>query len=670
MSVTESKAKSPAGTTKKTVKPAAAAALKAALDAAQIEMVPLSALVKSPMNVRTVPYPVESVRGLADTIMAVGLIQNLVVHTLPDGLSGVAAGGRRLAALQLLLSEKRIDNGYPVIVKRVSDELAVVASMVENNQRAAMHPADQIAGCRTLSELGKTPAQIGDQLGYAGRHVQRMLKLANLAPELITLLAEDKLDVGQCQALSLESDQARQVEIYQRVKAQYSQTPAHLLKRAVTDTEISVCAPRFVFVGREMYEAAGGVVREDLFSAQDGDGTADSVLVDRLVQEKLDTLALAVQLDEGWSWSLARETPVKNYGEDRTTYLLLPEPAVQYTADEQQRLDELYATQEATETFEDEAAIQVLIDETESAASARAWTAEHKAASGVVVSLNDGELHVQRGVQKKVQEDACASQNTAENSSTLHMVASSTPDAADEISLPLLTKMSSERILAVQAALMQQTPKAVALLAWTLCGDVFKGGSTGRNPLQISLNCSHYSLCNNAPSGQEGAGYVALMAEGARLEALLPEGWRKDFTTFFTLDGQTLLSLLGFCVACSVNGVQTRECGHTSRSPLDALETALEFHLRDWWQPTKANFFSQLKHAQITGALNEAGATGVARDAEKMKKGDAAESAESHMAENRWVPVWMRGPDTEQNAAEPESVPADTDTVNHTAEAA
>lgn len=56
MSVTESKAKSPASTTKKTVKPAAAAALKAALDAAQIEMVPLSALVKSPMNVRTVPY--------------------------------------------------------------------------------------------------------------------------------------------------------------------------------------------------------------------------------------------------------------------------------------------------------------------------------------------------------------------------------------------------------------------------------------------------------------------------------------------------------------------------------------------------------------------------------------------------------------------------------------
>ncbi|SUG44913.1 putative ParB-like nuclease domain protein [Salmonella enterica subsp. arizonae] len=138
----------------------------------------------------------ESVRDLADTILAIGLIQNLVVHSLPGGLSGVAAGGRRLAALQLLLSEKRIDAGIWSSSSASADELAVVASMVENNQRVAMHPAEQISGFRTLSEQGKTPAQIGDQLGYSSRHVQRMLKLANLAPELIALLAENKLDVS------------------------------------------------------------------------------------------------------------------------------------------------------------------------------------------------------------------------------------------------------------------------------------------------------------------------------------------------------------------------------------------------------------------------------------------------------------------------------------------
>ncbi|MGX3923615.1 hypothetical protein ACWJPV_28060, partial [Klebsiella pneumoniae] len=48
--------------------------------------------------------------------------------------------------------------------------------------------------------------------------------------------------------------------------------------------------------------------------------------------------------------------------------------------------------------------------------------------------------------------------------------------------------------------------------------------------------------------------------------------------------------------------------------------------------------------AQIIDALNDAGLSGAARDAEKMKKGDAAEHAEFHMKDNRWVPGWMCTP--------------------------
>lgn len=664
MSVTESKAKAPARTRKKTVKPAEATALKAALEAAQIEMAPLSALVISPLNVRTIPYPVESVRELANTILAVGLIQNLVVHTLPDGRSGVAAGGRRLAALQLLLSEQRIDAGYLVIVKRVSDELAAVASIVENSQRVAMHPAEQIRGFRTLSEQGMTPAQIGDQLGYSSRHVQRMLKLANLAPELIALLAEDKLDVEQCQALSLENDPVRQVQVYEQVKATYGCTPAHLLKRTITDTEIPVSHARFVFIGREAYEAAGGVIREDLFSAQDGDGTAGSVLVDRLVQEKLESAALAIQMQEGWAWSLARETVVKNYGDDREHYLLLPEPEVQYTADEEQRLDELYATQEAALAYEDAADIQALIDDIECTAAGRAWTPAQKATAGVVVSLCGSELCVQRGV---IRTDDLPDENSAGTGASAEpaggVTTLSRPDHAEGISLPLLTKMSSERTLAVQAALMQQPEKATALMVWRLCSCVFSGYSTMSNPFEINLTVSHHSLTANAPSGRNGAAFTALMKEKARLETLLPDGWRQNFSTFFELDGTTLMSLMAFCTACSINGVQTREMGHTSASRLDALERAIGFHLRDWWQPTKENYFGSLKHSQIIDALNDAGRTGAARDAEKMKKSDAATLAEDFISDTRWVPAWLKGPEPVAEA-DADDANSDTDTTD------
>ena len=279
MSVTDVKAKAPKKASSKKITKAQEAALKIALEAAAVEYVPLSDLVKSPLNVRSIPYSVDSVRGLADSIETLGLLQNLIVHTLADGQSGVAAGGRRLTALNLLAQEDRLAADHTVMVKRVSDDIAALASIAENEQRAAMHPAEQIAGFRTLAEQGKTPAQIGDALGFGSRHVQRMLKLANLAPSLMDKLAQDELTVEQCQALCLEDDPARQVEVFESVKASWSNAPAHLIKRAITETEMRTDNTKFRFIGREAYEAAGGYVREDLFSQDEGDGTADSVLV-------------------------------------------------------------------------------------------------------------------------------------------------------------------------------------------------------------------------------------------------------------------------------------------------------------------------------------------------------------------------------------------------------
>lgn len=166
MSVTDVKAKAPKKRAAKITK-AQEAALKIALEAAAVEYVPLSDLVKSPLNVRSIPYSVDSVRGLADSIETLGLLQNLIVHTLADGQSGVAAGGRRLTALQLLAQEGRLAADHTVMVKRVSDDIAALASVAENEQRAAMHPAEQIAGFRTLAGQGKTPRRLATRSASA-----------------------------------------------------------------------------------------------------------------------------------------------------------------------------------------------------------------------------------------------------------------------------------------------------------------------------------------------------------------------------------------------------------------------------------------------------------------------------------------------------------------------
>lgn len=618
-------------------------ALQQTMAATPVTQVPLSALVKSPLNMRTLPCSADGIRALADTIASAGLLHNLIVHTLPDGLYGVAAGSRRLAALQLLRDEGRSDADFPVPVKCVSDEVAAAATVIENDQRTAVHPSEQIAAFAALAAQGHTPAQTGAALGYGMRHVQRMLKLAGLAPSLLALLADDTLSVEQCQALCLEDSPARQVDIWERAKATWGNPSAHCLRQAVTDTEISLDSALFAFVGRAAYEAAGGVVREDLFSHQSGNGTADGVLVTRLAQEKLTALAQRTGEDEGWAWSAGRLMAVRTYGDDPDGFVLADAPACDYTRHEQARLDELYAQYDTFDSAcEDSDALAAEIAAHEEAAEIRAWGDDVKKCAGVLVSLRHDGIQIQRGVYRQADVPETEPAQDGGPAGTVSVL--SVPDAAEGISAPLLTRMSSERTLAVQGALIGQPEKAMALLVWRLCGVAFGRSGSAPHPFTTTMTVAHHSLTENAPSGRDGAAFGALMQEKARLSALLPAGWENDMTAFFALDGGVLVSLLAFCCACSVDGVQRRTDGRTSRSPLDALESALDFHLRDWWQPDHAGYFAHLKKAQNAAALDEAGLPDAARQAETMKKDEAGRSAEQYLAETRWVPGWLTAP--------------------------
>ncbi|HAX8354752.1 ParB/RepB/Spo0J family partition protein [Enterobacter kobei] len=658
MSATESKVKTAPKTSKKSLKAAEAEALKAALDAAPIEYVPVTALVKSPLNVRTIPYPEEKVRSMADSIDALGLLQNLVVHSLPDGLCGVAAGGRRLKALQLLQDENRIDAGYLVMVKKVPDELAVAASMAENEQQMAMHPSEQIAGFRTLAEQGKTPAQIGDLLGFGTRHVQRMLKLTELAPEILDALAKDEITTEHCQALALENDQARQVEVLAtaRKRGWNNEPSVTTIRDLITTEEVSTTGNKFRFVGEAAFSPEE--IRVDLFSSETG-GFVKSASLDTALLEKLQNIAEHLREAEGWSWCDGRLDPISHYGKDSKIWRLQSVPPVEYSGTESERLAELEALEAQ---YKDEnpgvnddvvaEALEAVWEEQQTIvhrAKHRAWTDEDKQTSGVVVSWNGHEVTVQRGVVLR------ADEKTKEKDASTDQ-APEKVDPLDSVSVPLLTRLSSERTLAVQAALLQQPQKAVALMVWKMCNSVFHTTTSVKEPFCISVNVSHYALTREAPDGENSVAFQAIQAEKERLEALLPENWRKDMTTFFTLDGTTLMALMAFCTACSIDGVQGKdEFGRKHQSSLDGVENAIQFDLRDWWKPTADNLFSHMKQPHIVQALSQAGLTGAALDAAKMKKKDAAEHAAHFLSKIRWVPEWMTSADNQkQLAAKPE----------------
>ncbi len=178
MSVTESKAVSKASkSTRSPKKAAVTGAVEQALANAPVEMVPVSQLVHIGQNVRKHKPDPEKLQELAASILSVGVLQNLVVCQMPDGMLGVAAGGRRLSALHLLLEAGSLTADYPVPVKIVELGMAMYVSETENSKRENMHPADQIAAFAKMSETGDTAAQIGSVLGYTTKHVQKCLRL-------------------------------------------------------------------------------------------------------------------------------------------------------------------------------------------------------------------------------------------------------------------------------------------------------------------------------------------------------------------------------------------------------------------------------------------------------------------------------------------------------------
>ncbi|HAI1406611.1 TPA: ParB/RepB/Spo0J family partition protein, partial [Escherichia coli] len=405
MSVTESKAKTERKSSRKPAK-TQETVLSALLAQTEEVSVPLASLIKSPLNVRTVPYSAESVSELADSIKGVGLLQNLVVHALPGDRHGVAAGGRRLAALNMLAERNILPADWPVRVKVIPQELATAASMTENGHRRDMHPAEQIAGFRAMAQEGKTPAQIGDLLGYSPRHVQRMLKLADLAPVILDALAEDRITTEHCQALALENDTARQVQVFEAAcQSGWGGKPeVQTIRRLVTESEVAVAGnTKFRFVGADAFSP--DELSTDLFSDDEG-GYVDCVALDAALLEKLQAVAEYLREAEGWGWCAGRMEAVGECREDARAYRNLPQPEAVLTEAEEERLNELMARYDALENqCEESDLLEAEMKLMRCMAKVRAWTPEMRAGSGVVVSWRYGNVCVQRGVQLRSEDD-------------------------------------------------------------------------------------------------------------------------------------------------------------------------------------------------------------------------------------------------------------------------
>ena len=262
----------------------------------------LSKLMPSPRNVRR--HTAGRVEEQAALIDSQGLMRNLVVTEQVVGRGktrrvkfAVAAGERRRRALLLLQQRGRLPKGHEVLCELVPPERAMEVSQAENSVREAMLPAAEFEAFHALIDEGKGVEDVAARFGVSVLTVQRRLKLSALSPKLLALYREDGIKLDQLMALTLSDDHAVQERTWFDAQA-WDRTPA-ALRRRLTVGEVEPAGSAMVrFVGIDAYEAAGGVVRRDLFDDEQRRLLSDPSLLDRLATEKLEALAAAVR-DEG-----------------------------------------------------------------------------------------------------------------------------------------------------------------------------------------------------------------------------------------------------------------------------------------------------------------------------------------------------------------------------------
>jgi len=624
------------------------------------QFIPLNKLKKSRSNARKASHGDAAIEALAASIEAKGMLQNLVVEPERNaqgketGFYYVTAGeGRRLA--QLLRAKRRqIAKDEPIrcIVDVTNDPLEV--SLDENVTRTEMHPADQYEAFLRLSEeRGWGAEEIAARFGLTPDTVRRRMRLAAVSPRLMQLYRDGELTLDQLSAFAISDDHERQEQVHANLG--WNDDP-YSIRHAMMETHVAPNDRRARFVGDEAYTAAGGVVVRDLFSDEDAGYFEDAALLDRLVAERLETVAAEVRA-EGWKWV---ETSL-DFPYDHGMRRVFPQP-LPLPARIEKRLDALRTKYDAlVEEYEgDEEMPDKVIDQLEQleadierlAERESVFDADVMAFSGVHVSLNrDGTPRIDRGFVRP--EDDPRSEPTGReprgtDDDTITSIggAGGTDDGATpgrRIPDALVRKLTAHRTLGLRVALGQHPDVALVAMTHVLATHAFFAYASGESCLEIRSTLS--GLHTHAEEIEETAAAQALKARHEAWAAQMPSDVDGLWTFVAGLDADRRMKLFAHCVALTANAVQQK---WGKRSPelatADVMAEAVSLDMTAYWTPTARHYLGRVSKAHILDAVREGVSEAEAARITDLKKQPMVDAAEALLAETGWLPDLLRAP--------------------------
>jgi ParB family transcriptional regulator, chromosome partitioning protein len=164
----------------------------------------------SPYQPRT-RFREEALDELARSIQASGIIQPLVVRPIGSRFQ-LIAGERRWRAAQRASLAK-----VPVIVRQVSDELALEMTLVENIQREDLNAIEAARAFeRLMDEAQLTQEAVAERTGKDRATIANSIRLLKLEPKIQDWIEEGKLTAGHGRALLAVPDVQLRMRYAQR----------------------------------------------------------------------------------------------------------------------------------------------------------------------------------------------------------------------------------------------------------------------------------------------------------------------------------------------------------------------------------------------------------------------------------------------------------------------
>ncbi|MCP9626468.1 ParB/RepB/Spo0J family partition protein [Rhodopseudomonas palustris] len=636
--------------------------------------IPLNKLKKHPKNARKTPHSEASIAAKAASIGAKGILQNLVVEPErdsegePTGCYLVSIGeGRRLAQM-LRVKRKEIKKTEAIRCVIDTGNDAAEISLDENVTRENLHPADEFERFRELAEdRGWGAEEIAARFGVTAHVVKQRLRLGAVSPKLMQVYRDGELTLDQLMAFAITEDHARQEQVYANLSWNRD---ASTIRRDLTKANVAATERRAIFIGAQAYTEAGGNIIRDLFTEDRGGFYEDAALLDRLVIDKLESIAAEVQQAEGWKWVSVHIDFPHAHGMRRAYPhpVELSEEDVAAYDNAQNELERLSAEwEDADVDLPDEVdqrfgELEAEIERIE--VKRHAYEADEIARGGVFVVLShDGEARIERGFIRaedeapepeevgdgetvidgvRVNGDGEVMDEDSEDGSALEAEDEELDEDGKPLSDSLIRDLTAHRTMALRLALGEQPDMALVAVTHALAAQTFYRGGGEAHCLEIRPISA--SLGGHADGIEDTAEAKALADRHAGWATDMPQNIADLWGFIAGLDHASIMALFAHCASQTVNAVKLpwEQNKRKAYETADRLATAVALDMTAHWTPTVRAFLGRVTKAQILAAVREALGDGAAQRIADKKKQEMAEAAEQLLAGTGWLPPLLR----------------------------